>query len=153
MTTDALMIRAAQMRDLDALMRLEHAAFASDRMSRRAMRHAIASAAQCVLVAHSGDPLAGAVIAGFRKGSTVARISSLAVDAAYGGRGIGRALIQAIEHHARRLGATRMRLEVRADNEGAARLYDRAGYTRFGRYDDYYEDGAAALRFEKNLPG
>lgn len=44
-----------------------------------------------------------------------------------------------------------MRLEAREDNFRALNLYERAGYVRFARVADYYEDGAAALRLEKAL--
>jgi ribosomal protein S18 acetylase RimI-like enzyme len=44
-----------------------------------------------------------------------------------------------------------MRLEVNERNRRAIRLYEKAGYHRFGRYDAYYEDGAPALRYEKPL--
>jgi ribosomal protein S18 acetylase RimI-like enzyme len=40
---------------------------------------------------------------------------------------------------------------VRADNPGAIGLYRKLGYAEFGRYENYYEDGEAALRFEKPL--
>jgi [ribosomal protein S18]-alanine N-acetyltransferase len=40
---------------------------------------------------------------------------------------------------------------VRTDNPAAQSLYARRGYRRFGRREGYYEDGAAALRYEKAL--
>jgi hypothetical protein len=44
-----------------------------------------------------------------------------------------------------------MRLEVRPDNAWAIALYERLGYHEFGKYLDYYEDHADALRYEKRL--
>jgi ribosomal protein S18 acetylase RimI-like enzyme len=44
-----------------------------------------------------------------------------------------------------------LRLEVRYDNASAIALYEKMGYRQFGQYERYYEDGAAALRFEKRL--
>jgi len=40
---------------------------------------------------------------------------------------------------------------VRIDNAGAIALYRREGFAGTGREENYYEDGAAALRFEKRL--
>ena len=68
------------------------------------------------------------------------------------GRGLGGHLLAAAERLAHKRGADRLRLEVRADNKAAIRLYARSGYVRFARIDDYYEDGQAALRYEKPLP-
>ena len=44
-----------------------------------------------------------------------------------------------------------MRLEVRGRNRRAIALYEGEGYCRFGRIEDYYEDGAPAFRYEKAL--
>ena len=44
-----------------------------------------------------------------------------------------------------------MRLEVRADNAAARKLYESTGYARIAVLPDYYEDGAAAWRYEKAL--
>lgn len=67
------------------------------------------------------------------------------------GRGIARALLAAVEQAARGAGLQALRLEVRADNSAAIRLYRDAGYRQFAVRKDYYEDGAAALRLEKPL--
>jgi GNAT superfamily N-acetyltransferase len=48
-------------------------------------------------------------------------------------RGIGTALVRAGEDAARRLGHDRIALGVGLDNPGARRLYERLGYTDWGR--------------------
>ena len=48
-------------------------------------------------------------------------------------------------------GCDRLRLEVREKNRPAIALYETLGYQRIGRYENYYQDGASALRFEKQL--
>jgi ribosomal-protein-alanine N-acetyltransferase len=55
------------------------------------------------------------------------------------GRGVGRMLLDALLDHARELGAGDVLLEVRVDNEPALRLYERAGFERFGRRKGYYQ--------------
>jgi ribosomal protein S18 acetylase RimI-like enzyme len=55
-------------------------------------------------------------------------IHDLAVAPQYRGRGIGRALLQAIEVEARHYGCCRITLEVRADNAVARRLYQDYGF-------------------------
>ncbi|MBI2779202.1 MAG: GNAT family N-acetyltransferase [Gammaproteobacteria bacterium] len=55
-------------------------------------------------------------------------VYSLVVDPACQGRGIARGLLEAAEQAAAAKGCITMRLEVRADNEAAIRLYCKAGY-------------------------
>ncbi|MGU3546885.1 GNAT family N-acetyltransferase, partial [Methylobacterium sp. A52T] len=79
-------IRTATLADLDALVALEHAAFATDRAERRAIRHAIRSPSMDVLAALIDPPdrdpvpvLVGAAVLERRRGSRIARLASIAV--------------------------------------------------------------------------
>ena len=144
-------IRDAEIRDLDALVRLENEAFAGDQLDRRAFRHAVQSRTIDMLVAEEGNAFLGYVQIQRRAGSGIARLTSVAVASAAVGGGIGKRLVEAAEAVARQQGCNRMRLEVRADNARARTLYERNGYTLFTTVPDYYEDGEAAFRFEKPL--
>ena len=55
-------------------------------------------------------------------------LDSLAVDPAYQGRGIGRQLLRALPHYARRDQQAVIGLNVDRENPGAFRLYERMGY-------------------------
>jgi ribosomal protein S18 acetylase RimI-like enzyme len=138
------------MSDLHALEKLERSAFTGDHLSRRSLRYFIA-AGDRVLVAVYAEGLAGYALVIWRKGGRTARLYSIAVDPGRAGRGVGRALLAAVQTHATEHGCKVLRLEVRENNQRAIALYDRLGYRRFGRYEDYYDDGAAALRLEKRL--
>ena len=144
-------VRPARPEDVDALLRLEEAAFPGDRLDRRGFRHAVRSPTIIALVADGPDGPQGYVLVETRRNARVARLSSVAVAPDGGGQGTGRRLIEAAERAVRDGGRTAIRLEVRADNARAIALYERRGYRRTGRDDDYYEDGEAALRFEKPL--
>jgi ribosomal protein S18 acetylase RimI-like enzyme len=145
-------IRPAERHDLDALMELEQQVFATDRLSRRSLRHFLQSATAAVLVADDHDGrLAGTAIVLFRPRSMVARLYSIAVAPHMGGRGVGPLLIAAAEEAACQRGATSMRLEVHETNHAAITRYRKSGYHEFGRRARYYEDGGDALRFEKSL--
>jgi ribosomal protein S18 acetylase RimI-like enzyme len=146
----AIAIRFAGQSDLDALDRLERAAFTGDRVSRRSLRSFIARGDR-LLVAVDAEGLAGYALATWRKGGRAARLYSIAVDPLKAGRGVGRALLAAVETLAVEQGCEVLRLEVKEENRRAIALYERLGYRRFGRYEDYYEDGAAALRLQKRL--
>jgi len=149
--TAGFRIRRATLADLPGLLALEHSAFTTDHLSPRQYRHHLNNAGAEVLAACDGSGLLGKAVVFFRSGSRIARLYSIAVDHAARGRGIGEALLAAAEAGARARGAARMRLEVRQDNPGAMRLYERCGYVRFGMRPGYYEDGADAWRYEKNL--
>lgn len=144
-------LRPAQAGDLDALVRLEQEAFAGDQLDRRAFRHALRSATITMLTAANGSHLLGYVQVQRRRDSRIARLTSIAVSREAAGKGAGRGLVEAAERDAQGHGCDRMRLEVRADNDVARRLYESLGYRLFKTVPDYYEDGEAALRFEKAL--
>ena len=144
-------IRPAERHDLATLVAIEDAVFPGDRLDRRAFRRALASPTIDMLVTEADGAVLGYVQVQRRSGSTLARLTSVAVAAEAAGRGLGRQLVEAAEAEARRHGCRRMRLEVRADNAGARSLYERTGYRLFAQVEDYYEDGEAALRFEKAL--
>lgn len=71
---------------------------------------------------------------------------ALGVEAEHQSRGIGSALIAAVEQEARTRGMTGVHLAVGIDNEGAIRLYRRLGFQRRGtiyteRWTWYGPDG------------
>ena len=147
----AIRVRAAEPADLDALVGLEQQVFATDRLSRRSFRQFIRSSKAALIVATEADKVVGYGLVLFRPASAVARLYSIAVAAHAGGRGIGPALIAAVEEAALRHDCVWMRLEVHVRNGRAIARYRQAGYREFGRYEKYYEDGGDALRFEKRL--
>jgi ribosomal protein S18 acetylase RimI-like enzyme len=145
-------VRAAQGRDLDALVKLEHQVFSTDRLSRRSLRHFLQSPSAEFLVAAEDDGrLAGNAIVLFRPRSAVGRLYSIAVAPHMGGRGIATMLLQAAERCAIARGCRSVRLEVHQTNHAAISRYRKSGYQQFDRRQRYYEDGGDALRFEKPL--
>lgn len=146
-------VRPARPSDLAALLALEEASFASDRISRRQYRRHLSSDSAQVLVVDDGDGRClGSAVVFFRRGSRAARLYSLASHAEARGRGIGSTLLAAAEAAAHRRGCGVMRLEVRTDNDAARRLYEQRGYRRSAVLGGFYEDGADAWRYEKALP-
>lgn len=63
--------------------------------------------------------------------SEYAYISDLVVLPAYRGRGLGRALLEKAEAHARLHGATTLKIESLAKNEGATTLYRNFGFSAY----------------------
>lgn len=145
------MIRTATIDDIDALVELENRCFELDRLSRRNFRYMLTKANAATLVEDCEGRLTGYVLVLFHTGTSLARMYSIAVDPRTRGEGLGGTLIEAAEAAALKRGCVYMRLEVRPDNAGAIALYRKHNYRQFGVFDDYYEDHADALRFEKLL--
>lgn len=147
------LIRPAAAADVDALVQIENRAFVTDRISRRAFRYLLSRANAATLVDTGGDGnrLRGYAMLLFNRGTSLARLYSIAVDPPDHGRGIGARLLAAAEDAARGRGAVSMRLEVRADAAALKAFYRARGYRAFGLQSHYYEDAVAAVRMEKDL--
>jgi ribosomal protein S18 acetylase RimI-like enzyme len=144
-------VRAGSLADLEALLNLEVTVFATDRMSRRSLRHFLNSSTATVLVAECEGQLLGSAVVLFRPNSVIARLYSIAVAPHATGRGIGPTLLAAAEETALEHDRLYLRLEVHEKNHRAVARYRKAGYHQFGRHHQYYEDKGHALRFEKLL--
>lgn len=144
-------VRPARPEDLAAIEAIDAAVFDGDRRARQSLRYFIRSKTTLFLVLSVSRRVSGYSLVAFRKGSSRAKLYTLALDPCAHGRGFGRALLGAAERAAKARGATLMRLEVRVDNDRAIQLYEKNGYRRFGTIEDYYGDGATALRLEKQL--
>lgn len=72
-------------------------------------------------------------------------LSTMGVDPAYRGKGVGKALMAAAEAEGAKLGFTRASLLVAADKEKARALYERQGYSITARVEmagfDYFRMG------------
>jgi ribosomal protein S18 acetylase RimI-like enzyme len=148
-----VVIRDAEDEDLDGLSALEARSFASDRMARRSLRRLIGRKSARLRVAVGRGELRGYHLVLFRKGSSVARLYSIAVDGTQRGAGLGGRLLADAEGVAANRRKRALRLEVREDNLPAIRLYQGRGYRLIGRYVGYYADKTDALRYEKPLRG
>ena len=144
-------IRSADVSDIPALVALEERCFTTDRLSRRQFRYMLTKANAHVLVSEADGSLNGYVLLLFSRGTSMARLYSIAVDERARGHGIGQALVEAAEEAARERDCAYLRLEVRKDNGASIALFERLGYQHFGEYGDYYEDHMDAWRYEKSL--
>jgi ribosomal-protein-alanine acetyltransferase len=144
-----ILIRHAQLTDLDELVELENASFEIDRLSRRSFRHWLTTDHRALLIAEMDKAVVGYILIIYHPGTRLARIYSLAVSTQYRGAGIAKALMLAGEQAANDDGRLYLRLEVSVDNIPAIKLYETLGYQKFGIYRDYYQDHKDALRYQK----
>jgi len=147
-----LVLRKAVPDDVPALLAIERASFATDRLSARQLRaHALGRTNSRFIVAIRDRRVVGNALVLLRRGSRRARLYSIVVDSTIRGSGIGERLLRRAEREARATGADRLGLEVRTGNAAALALYERHGYVRLARLRRYYEDGADAYRYAKAL--
>lgn len=160
-------LRAGRMADIPELVALENRSFSTDRLAARNFRRFLRAGRSTLLVAELSirppvgpasaghlpvaGRLAGYVLVLYRANTKAGRLYSIAVSEAARGCGVGDALLAAAERAAIAGGRTAMRLEVRPDNRGALRLYEKQGYRVFATCPGFYEDGTDALRLEKVL--
>jgi ribosomal protein S18 acetylase RimI-like enzyme len=145
-------LREANHTDIKALVALENRCFSEDRLTTRNFRWMITKAhASLVIAEDQNGLLMGYILVLFHRGTSLARIYSLAVDHPYRKDGIARKLILHAEELARDRLCIFIRLEVRPDNQQAISLYHTCQYRIFGEFEDYYEDHSSALRYQKRI--
>jgi ribosomal-protein-alanine N-acetyltransferase len=101
------------------------------------------------LVAEEDSQVVGYVIA--RKVDAKGHIIAIAVDPRHRCRGIGKALMLAVEEELRKKGVVELWLEVRVSNTRAVKFYKRLGYVEKGILKGYYSDGEDAMLLKKYM--
>ncbi len=144
-------ITPAKLSDLGELLRLEQESFQSDVLSKASLRHFLQSDKSDFIVAKKSKRVLGYALLLYKRGTSLARLYSIAVDPKARGMGIGSKLLKKSEELALDRDKTHLRLEVRTDNKGAIELYQDSGYRKFGMKPQFYEDGSDALCYEKRL--
>ena len=147
--TYEIAFREAQAEDLADLVALESRCFSTDRLSRRSFRHWIQADHCTFTVAVVDNRVIAYCLIIFFRGTTLARLYSVAVSPDFRGRGIAEKLIAEGESRSEAAGLVFLRLEVDIENKSAIRLYEKMGYRPFGIYHSYYEDNHDALRMQK----
>jgi ribosomal-protein-alanine acetyltransferase len=143
-------VRGATIADVDAVMAIERASFPTDAWSEAAMRETFEAGDAFVAEAAEGVVGYAAVLA--PAGSGDADVLTIAVDEAHRGEGVGAALLDRLLRTAADRGATRVFLEVRADNPVAQTLYASRGFAVVGRRPRYYQpDGVDAIVMRLDL--
>ncbi|CAH1660968.1 GCN5-related N-acetyltransferase [Hyphomicrobiales bacterium] len=104
---------------------------ASRRRSHDAIIESIAMPAAFATLRDRGEPV-GFGLAVYERAAV--GLFDIVIAPEHRGRGYGRALVAALMAWGRKAGADRAYLQVRAENDGARRLYDRIGFREAYRY-------------------
>ena len=144
-------LRNATAEDLDHILALEEETFPETAFSRATFLYYLGSRSSRVRVLEHDDILSGYVVYTLQNEPPVAYIDSIAVQATYRGRGLGRAMMEHVRRAALEQGAERVKLHVRASNQAAQAFYRALGFRRTGSVSSYYRDGENALVMELDL--
>ncbi|GAB59395.1 peptidase C39 family protein [Rheinheimera nanhaiensis] len=147
----SLVSRLATASDVSALVALELACFNSDRLSVRSFKRFLREKRSDLYVAELGGVLVGYFLLLYRRGTSLARLYSLAVSPDYRKQGIAEFLLQQAEQTAATRNCVLLRLEVRQDNVAAIRLYQKLHYHEFAVKHDFYEDHSDAICMQKQI--
>ena len=141
-------IRPATEADLDAALAVEQAAFGVHAWTRAMLASELKREAGTFLIARAADGEVLGHAVGWA-GAGTSEVLIVAVSPGHRRRGVGRALLGALEASAHAAGAEESWLEVRVGNAGAIALYEASGYARAGTRPRYYQDGEDALVLHK----
>jgi len=141
------MIRAATPDQINDLVALEQLCFTDEAWSSKSITAEFSLGFIFVLISNDA-------VYGYTVGRIIAdecHLLRIAVAPDHRGMGHGFKLLNTVHEHARKIGATRVLLEVRADNVAACSLYLRHGYQSDGTRLSYYPDGTDASLFSLAL--
>ena len=142
------LIQPASWRDLGALRSVEQACFPKDSWPLLDLIGVLTLPNIVRLKAVCDERMVGFVAAELKRSESEVWIATIGVLPEYRQRGTGAALLQAVEAGAY---LPCIKLNVRASNLPAIRLYESLGYGRSNTWRSYYQDGEDALIFEKRL--
>lgn len=127
--------RAMQVRDLDAVTRIEASAY-SFPWTRGNFIDSLAAGYLAEVLEDETGQLLGYFIA--MAGVDEMHLLNITVAPACQGQGLGRLMLDALANHARERGMASLWLEVRESNQRARMLYQRLGYAEVGLRRGYY---------------
>ncbi len=145
----AVTIRDMRTEDVAEAWAIECAVF-PDPWTLRVFAEELAALDRAYVVAEDDGAVVG--FAGTMVVGEDAHLMNLAVGESRRGQGIGRRLLEAVADRATGLGAGRITLEVRPENESAVALYRSAGLVEVGVRPGYYPGGQDAMIMWGELP-
>jgi ribosomal protein S18 acetylase RimI-like enzyme len=147
------LIRRANKKDIENLLRIEEKCFSAYRFNRRQFHHYISDPFGISAVAEVDGSRVGYIsgIVDHRGGMVTARLYSMAVLPRWRKAGIGTALLRHFEKEANKKRCGSVMLEVHKGNKRARLLYEKRGYARREVLSDHYGPGQHGIRMLKYL--
>jgi ribosomal-protein-alanine N-acetyltransferase len=147
-----LRIEKASIEHLDRLCEIEMKCFEIEAFTKQQIAHLLTDSNSVILVSKVKGEIVGFVIGKtyMDKKPATGQILTIDVSPKQRRKGIGQRLLQEIEKTFKDKGVKMCCLEARENNIVALSLYQKFGYKRVGRLDNYYGD-AHGIRLRKVL--
>jgi ribosomal protein S18 acetylase RimI-like enzyme len=140
--------------DFQALYEIEERCFDPRfRFGKGYMQHLIRNPQSATWIAEEDGEMAGFAIVGWGKSNRGdgGYLQTIEVAPQFRMHGVGQKLLGLAEISILTADVYTMALHVDATNTAAIRLYERCGYRRRGRKENFYARGRTALRYSKHL--
>ena len=133
-------IETASIRLIDKLFQIEEQCFDEEAFTKQQISYLLTDYNTIALAANVNNDLTGFIIAQLELDSDrlYGHIITINVAAAYRRKGIGTRMLSEIETILKQKGISEIQLEVREDNSAALKLYQKSGYQRIGKLENYY---------------
>jgi len=130
----------ASNRHLNTLHEIEKTCFKEEAFTKQQISILLADYNSICLIAKEDDQAVGFIIGaiGFERHSLTGHILTIDVPPAHQRKNIGTRLLREIESLFKQKNVTACRLEVREDNIAAITLYEKLGYKKIGKLENYY---------------
>ena len=145
-------IEKASIEHLDRLCEIEMKCFETEAFTKQQIAYLLTDSNSVILVSRVKGEIVGFIIGKtyMDKKTSAGQILTIDVSPKHRRKGIGQRLLQEIEKTFKDKGVKICYLEVRENNFVALSLYQKLGYKRVGRLENYYGN-AHGIRFRKAL--
>jgi [ribosomal protein S18]-alanine N-acetyltransferase len=133
-------IETASIRLIDKLFQIEEQCFDEEAFTKQQISYLLTDYNTIALVANVNNDITGFIIAQMELDNDrlYGHIITINVAAVYRRKGIGTRMLAEIETILKQKGIAECQLEVREDNSTALKLYQKKGYQRIGKLENYY---------------
>lgn len=143
--------RLAKIKDIDRLVEIEKSCFNYDQLDRKKFRYFITKGHDDLVVQIKDKVITGYGLLLYRKGTSLARLYSIAISPDFRGQSLGKELMIELEEYATDNDSSYIRLEVKKSNKSAIGLYEKLGYLSFAIKHQYYDNNEDAVCMEKKI--
>jgi len=145
-------IEKASIEHLDRLCEIEMKCFETEAFTKQQIAHLLTDSNSVIFVSKVKGRIVGFIIGKtyMDKKPATGQILTIDVSPKHRRKGIGQRLLQEIEKTFKDKGVKTCCLEVRENNFGALSLYQKLGYRKIGRLENYYVN-AHGIRLRKVL--